>query len=140
MNTPFFLATLTSCQEAWRADKLPYVVFKTKGVPQGSILEPMLFLLFVNDLSDVVQHCTVNLYADNTTIYSTDENPVVLGARMEKDLESVANWIKMNDLKMNVVKTQLMVLTRKGKYHMADDLELIIGNTCLVKQNCGSKD
>ena len=82
----------------------------TKGVPQGSILGPMLFLLFVNNLSDVVQHCTVNLYADDTTIYSTDENPVVLGARMEKDLESVANWIKMNGLKMNVVKTQLMVL------------------------------
>ena len=77
----------------------------TKGVPQGSILGPMLFLLFVNDLSDVVEHCTVNLYADDTTIYSTDENPVVLGARMEKDLESVANWIEMNDLKMNVVKT-----------------------------------
>ena len=59
----------------------------------------------------------MNLYADDTTIYSTDENPVVFGARMEKDLESVANWIKMNGLKMNVVKTQLMVLTRKGKYH-----------------------
>ena len=63
----------------------------TKGVPQGSILGPMLFLLFVNELSDVVQHCTVNLYADDTTIYSTDDNPVVLGARMEKDIESVAN-------------------------------------------------
>ena len=93
-------------------------------------------MLFVNELSDVVQHCTVNLYADDTTIYSTGDNPVVLGARMEKDLESVANWIKMNGLKMNVVKTQLMVLTRKGKYHMADDLEVKIGNSCLVKQNC----
>ena len=56
----------------------------TKSVPQGSILESMLFLLFVNDLSDFVEHCTVNLYANDTTIYSTDENPVVLGARMEK--------------------------------------------------------
>ena len=54
----------------------------------GSILGPILFLLFVNDLLDVVQHCTVNLYADDTTIYSTDENPVVLETRMEKDLES----------------------------------------------------
>ena len=108
----------------------------TKGVPQGSILGPMLFLLFVNDGSDVVQHCTVNLYADDTTIYSTDENPVVLGARMEKDLGSVANWIKMNGLKINVAKTQLMVLTRKGKYHMAEDVEVKIGNTCLEKQNC----
>ena len=45
----------------------------------------------MNDLSDVVQH--VNLYADDTTIYSIDENLVVLEARMEKDLGSVANWI-----------------------------------------------
>ena len=45
----------------------------TKGVPQRSILGPMLLLLFVNNLQDVVEHCTVNLYADDTTIYSTDE-------------------------------------------------------------------
>ena len=36
---------------------------------------------------------------------------------------------------MNVAKTQLMVLTRKGKYHMAEDVEVKIGNTCLEKQN-----
>ena len=45
----------------------------TKGVPQRSVLGPMLLLLFVNNLQDVVEHCTVNLYADDTTIYSTDE-------------------------------------------------------------------
>ena len=110
----------------------------TKGVPRRSILGPMLFLLFVNDLSDVVQHCTVNLYADDAAIYSTDKNPVVLWVRMEKDLESVANWIRMNGLKMNVAKTQLMVLTRKGKYQMADDVEVKIGDSCLEKQNCVS--
>ena len=62
----------------------------TKDVPQASIPGPMLLLLFVNDLSDVVEDCTVNLYADDTTIYSTDENPVVFGARLKKDLERVS--------------------------------------------------
>ena len=42
----------------------------------------------------------------------------------------------MNGLQMNVAKTQLMVLTRKGKYHMVDDVEVKIGDTCLEKQNC----
>ena len=107
----------------------------TKGVPQGSILGPMLFLVFVNNLSDVVEHCTVNLYADDTIIYSTDEDPVVLGTRIEKDLgrDRVATCIKMNGLKMNVSKTQLMVVTRKGKRHMADDVIVKIEDTSLLK-------
>ena len=48
---------------------------------------------------------------------------------MEKELERVANWLRINGLKMNVAKTQLMVLTRKRKYHMADDVEVKIGDT-----------
>ena len=71
----------------------------------------MLLLLFVNNLQDVVEHCTVNLYADDTTIYSTDENPVVLGARIEKNLEMVANWIRMNGLKMNGLKMNVAKLS-----------------------------
>ena len=42
----------------------------------------------------------------------------------------------MNSLKMNVVKTQLTVLTRKGKYQMVDNVEVKIGDMCLEKQNC----
>lgn len=84
----------------------------------------------------------MNLYADDTTTYSTDENLVVLWARIEKDLERAANWIRMNSLKMNVAKTQLMVRTSiKGKYQTVDNVE----NTCIPgeTEQCqlpGSKD
>ena len=52
--------------------------------------------------------------------------PKCLGARMEKDLERVAAWIEMNGLKMDVTKTQLMVLSSKGKCHMADSVNVNI--------------
>ena len=68
------------------------------GVPQGSILGPLLFLIFMNDLSEVVEECTINLYADDTTIYSADTNPVMLGS-------SVADWISSNELRINMAKT-----------------------------------
>ena len=62
------------------------------GVPQGSILGPLLFVLFINDLSDVVEFSKVNLYADDIAIYLADNDPVMLGSRIEHDLNNVGEW------------------------------------------------
>ena len=63
----------------------------TKGVPQGSILGPLLFILFVNDIPEIVKHCTINQYADDITIYASNKNPDVVGSALEGDLERISN-------------------------------------------------
>ena len=99
------------------------------GVPQGFILGLVLFLLFV---SNIVEE--FNLYADNTTL-SSDADPTVLGARVDKDLEKeVTTWIDANGLKINVMKIQLMVLTRKGEHNEADGVKVKIGDINLAKR------
>ena len=92
------------------------------GVPQGSILGPLMFLIFVNDLPDVVSKCTVNLYADDTTIYYANKDPKEVTNTLNADLSSIVDWIERNRLKMNINKTQLMILGRKACEHQCDQL------------------
>ena len=106
------------------------------GVPQGSILGPLLFVIFVNDLPRVVEKCTVNLYADETAIYSAHRDPGELNRRVQEDLQRVVEWITRNGLRMNVNKTQLLVLNRKGKQSIADSVQVNIGDSRLQKQDC----
>lgn len=80
------------------------------GIPQGSILGPLLFILYINDLPKYVTNVKVSMYADDTAIYysSKDVNDIV--DRMNYDLENVDNWLAKNKLSLNVDKTHFMLI------------------------------
>ena len=93
-------------------------------------------MLFVNDLPNVVEESSINLFADDTAIYYADSNPKVLGDRMKRDLGRVRNWIHSNGLSLNVAKTQLMVLSRRGRREEAVAVQMKVNEVELQQQDC----
>ena len=68
-------------------------------MPQGSILGPLLFLVFVNDLPNAVKHSNTNLYADDTYIYASQRGPAIVGNMLEEDLRDIGQWLDVNGIK-----------------------------------------
>lgn len=79
------------------------------GVPQGSILGPILFLLYINDITLVTDKLKFLLYADDTTIFIQGHNLLDITTTLNTELNKISNWIKSNKLTLNINKTQYMV-------------------------------
>ena len=86
-----------------------------QGVPQGSILGPVLFLLFVNDMPLHVQKSTTDIYADDTTLSlsSNWKTLPLLNQSLSQDLNEVERWARENKMYLNMQKTKALLVTGK---------------------------
>lgn len=78
------------------------------GVPQGSILGALLFIIYINDMPNTLERCKIVLYADDTLIYSEGDTEEQCRNNMIHDINNINTWLKMNKLKLNENKTKLM--------------------------------
>ena len=104
------------------------------GVPQGSILGPLLFLIYINDMNTAMQFSTVYHFADDTNLLYSCKCLKVLRKRMNKDLVLLYDWLCANRLSLNATKTEFIVF-RPLRHRSTDRVTLKLHHTILFESS-----
>ena len=83
------------------------------GVPQGSILGPLLFIIYINDIPSVISKSCINIYADDTAIYFAHSSLEIVQETPQQDMNNIYSWLKANKLPLNLGKTVCMIITTR---------------------------
>ena len=95
----------------------------SSGVPQGTVLGPTLFLIFINDLPDCISHSTLRMFADDCLLYKTIRSPQD-AIDLQQDLFAMQTWEDTWLMRFNISKCFVMRITQSWKYRILYDYQL----------------
>jgi hypothetical protein len=104
------------------------------GIPQGSILGPLLFILYINDISNASTLTESLIFADDTSIFYSHSDPNYLESVMNEELQMFDVWMKCNKLSVNIKKTNYVIF-KSSKKKIPHNFIFCYGNEILKQEN-----
>ena len=106
-------------------DKVSKMSTITTGVPQGSILGPLLFIIYINDIAKITNKFKFTIYADDTTLIEpictfaqpNPRNRNKLAKEINNELEKIVDWLALNELSLNAKKNQIHDVSLQAEIH-----------------------
>ncbi len=98
-------------------------MINNSGVPQGSVLGPLLFLIYINDLVHGLK-CKSFLFADDTSLFQSGDSLYDCVTDLNTDLETISKWAKKWKIKINASKTEGLLITKKGTQYATPNVRL----------------
>ena len=87
----------------------------THGIPQGSVLGPDLFMIYINDMIRIIQHSEMHHFADDTNLLYSNNSMKKINRHKNHDLKLIAHWLRVNRISLNSDKTEITIFRPKGK-------------------------
>ena len=103
------------------------------GVPQGSVLGPKLFLVYVNDMAKYLNSVGHYLYADDAVLFHAGNDKNHVEQSLVSDLDNFGRWCKINALTINIKKTKFMCFGTSAQIKKCSNMKVSINDTCLER-------
>ena len=103
------------------------------GVPQGSILGPLLFVLVINDLPPHLDNCGTLMYADDTDLFYSSKDVKKIEYTLTKDIDKINNWLEENSLFLNKKKTECVLFRTGARLNSVQDFTVYVKGTPITQ-------
>ena len=129
----YLIVPMQYCQVNGKLSELRTLI---TGIPQGSILGPLLFLVYINDLPNCLKNADCDMFADDTQLGTATKDVKTTIEILNDDLANISDWMAANKLSLNKSKTEYMLIGSHQKLKQCNsDLQIKTGDIPLFNES-----